>query len=292
MPCIQSYIHCSTTCIFIAVQLLNNLGYPHWGAHITTHSLQDQVILNMIEHHETTLKVQYINHFTTVNKLEILLVLKMACDQDPELQSVRPSKLVIDCATSWVTSIRILVGTRETCRLGIIWQLYTGWYNKSTNIWWPLIGGTTLAINSMFEIHVNPDGQPLERGDNCATEQIVILRATTFNNLVAYTKSIGTFTWMMWKSGGLLGVTMVVTSLVDLGEIETINSGAGCERRKQEWQLLQERFLLFWNDHYWMARSQWEVVGPVWFDLFLGELCDHQVPGLISSSSSQMLDRS
>jgi hypothetical protein len=74
-----------------------------------------------------------------------------------------------------------------------------------------------------LEIPADIDGHSRESGEDCPTPDIVILGATTFDDLLASDETIETFAIPIGECSGLLGATMEVTTLDNPREIETIN---------------------------------------------------------------------
>jgi hypothetical protein len=204
-------------------QLLNRLGLPHEAAHITTHSLDSQVIAHSRESHKTAMTVQYVDHLAPVHEPEVLVVPMGAYNLVLGLPWFKTRKPEIDWASGRLTSLRTPSGQGEARRSGMIVQWYEGRDDESTNVRLPDIGGSTPTINTTSEIPVDRDGKPRESGEDSPTPDIEILGATAFDDLLASDETIETFALRIAQCSGLLGATMEVTTLEEPGEIETIN---------------------------------------------------------------------
>ena len=163
------------------------------------------------------------DHLPQVHEPEVLVVPMRAYDLVLGLRWFKTHKPKIDWVTGRITSSRTPSGQGELHRSGIIVQWYEGRYDENTDIWLPGNRGSTPTINSTSEIPVDPDGKPTDCGEDSPTPDIEILGATAFDDLLASDQTIQTFALRIVECSGLLGATMVVTTLEDPGVIETIN---------------------------------------------------------------------
>jgi hypothetical protein len=103
---ICALIDCGATSICISPHLLNRLGLPHEAAHITTHSLDSQVITHVRESCKTAMTVHYMNHSAPGNEPEVLVILMRVYNLVLGLPWFKPRTPEIDSATSRSTSFR------------------------------------------------------------------------------------------------------------------------------------------------------------------------------------------
>ena len=77
---VQVLTNLRITYMLLAPQLLSILGLPNKAVHITSHSLNRQVITQAREGYSTAITVQWRNYLGTVHELEVLVVLMTAYD--------------------------------------------------------------------------------------------------------------------------------------------------------------------------------------------------------------------
>ena len=121
-----------------------------------------------------------------------------------ELVWFKTRKLEINWATSRLTSLITPSGEEEACRSAMKVRWYEGLDDESANVWLADIGGCTPTINLMSEIPVDPDSKPRESSEDSPTPDSEILRATTFDDLLASDEIIKTFTLLIGECSGLL----------------------------------------------------------------------------------------
>jgi len=151
-------------------------------------------------------------------------------------------------------------------------QWYYGQDNGSCKVRLQGIGGSTPAINSMFEIPVDGDGKQRECGEDSPTPYIEILRATALDDLLARDETIKIFMLQIGECSGLLGATTKVTTLEDAVGIESINpkcwtreQGAAAEvaADKPPWMLP------------WLLPARWVTMGVVYQQGLAGFWVNH-----------------
>jgi len=86
-------------------QLLNRLGLPVEAAHITTHSLDGQVIVPPRGSRKTVMTTQYLDHLAPVQETEVLVIPMRAHDLVLGLPWFRTNKVEINSATGQLTSL-------------------------------------------------------------------------------------------------------------------------------------------------------------------------------------------
>jgi len=143
------------------------------------------------------------------------------------IRIVHTHKPEIDCATIQLTSSRTPTGRWKPIRSAMTVQWYQGWDDENTKVWLTDIGGSLMTNNWTLEIPVDSDGTPMDSSVDSRTPDIEIIRASTFDDLSGSEVSIETFTQEIRERSGLVGATVVVTTVEYPGEIVTINPCGG-----------------------------------------------------------------
>jgi len=183
--------------------------------------------------------VQYIEHLALVHNPEVLVIMMWAYRIIVGKSVYKTSKLEIDWASSWLTSLWTPSSKAKAHGLTVTMHCNKGHDNQSTNFRPPDIGKSTAAIDLISEIHVYPDGNPRESSQHSPVLESEILIVTIFDNNIAMNKTLQMLALWIVKSSQLLEMTMEVTTLEGDGENESINPSGGWVQREQQQKVWQ-----------------------------------------------------